>query len=252
MTNPAPRLALQDGQATIVGMGIAAGSVTLLLVLASVITSYASQARLQQAADIAAASLSAPRGDDPVARARSLAAANGARSMRLEQRADGGRAVVVSGSAPRVLGLLPVGRIEVRADVPRIATGTLVDNHGWGGASSDLYGGELEQVDAARVCPSVAHRYRQMQAAAAVAGINLHAVSGFRTDAEQADLYARLGPGIAAAPGTSLHRAATELDISTGTAGSPTHVWLTANAGRFGFTQRYSWEPWHWGNVRGC
>jgi len=30
------------------------------------------------------------------------------------------------------------------------------------------------------------------------------------------------------------------------------HAWLTRNAGPFGFVQRYSWEPWHWGFQPGC
>jgi LAS superfamily LD-carboxypeptidase LdcB len=44
-----------------------------------------------------------------------------------------------------------------------------------------------------------------------------------------------------APPGESLHRYATELDL-----GPPgAYPWLAANAPRFGFLQRYSWEPWH-------
>jgi LAS superfamily LD-carboxypeptidase LdcB len=77
-------------------------------------------------------------------------------------------------------------------------------------------------------------------------------VSGWRSVEEQAQLYAQLGPDIAAPPGQSLHHAATELDLSVGAAGSPTHRWLSSNAGHFHFIQRYSWEPWHWGNTRGC
>jgi soluble lytic murein transglycosylase-like protein len=34
--------------------------------------------------------------------------------------------------------------------------------------------------------------------------------------------------------------------------GDGAHAWLRDNAGRFGFVQRYSWEPWHWGYVPGC
>jgi hypothetical protein len=46
-----------------------------------------------------------------------------------------------------------------------------------------------------------------------------------------------------APPGTSLHRCGTELDLGS----SAAYSWLAANAGRFGFVQRYSWEPWHYG-----
>jgi soluble lytic murein transglycosylase-like protein len=49
-----------------------------------------------------------------------------------------------------------------------------------------------------------------------------------------------------APPGHSLHRCATELDLGPDSA----YAWLAANATRFGFTQRYSWEPWHYGYAR--
>jgi hypothetical protein len=43
--------------------------------------------------------------------------------------------------------------------------------------------------------------------------------------------------------GQSLHRFGTELDLGPPSA----YAWLAANAQRFGFIERYSWEPWHWG-----
>jgi hypothetical protein len=46
-----------------------------------------------------------------------------------------------------------------------------------------------------------------------------------------------------APPGHSLHRCATELDLGPDAA----YPWLAANASRFGFVQRYSWEAWHYG-----
>src|SRR3712207_9077484 len=46
-----------------------------------------------------------------------------------------------------------------------------------------------------------------------------------------------------ATPGKSLHRLGTELDIGPPAA----YGWLAGNATRFGFIQRYSWEPWHYG-----
>jgi hypothetical protein len=52
-------------------------------------------------------------------------------------------------------------------------------------------------------------------------------------------------PKMVARPGTSLHRNGTELDL-----GPPAAVpWLQANANRFHFIQRYSWENWHWGYI---
>ena len=76
------------------------------------------------------------------------------------------------------------------------------------------------------------------------AGISLLVVSGFRSDAEQAALFAaHPDPQWVAPPGHSLHRCATELDLGPGSA----YAWLAANASRFGFVQRYSWEAWHFG-----
>jgi hypothetical protein len=68
--------------------------------------------------------------------------------------------------------------------------------------------------------------------------------SGFRSDAEQAALFAaHPDPRWVAPPGQSLHRCATELDLGPESA----YGWLAANATRFGFVQRYSWEAWHFG-----
>ena len=75
-------------------------------------------------------------------------------------------------------------------------------------------------------------------------GIALVVNSAFRSDAEQAALFAaHPDPRWVAPPGHSLHRCATELDLGPDSA----YGWLAANAGRFGFVQRYSWEPWHYG-----
>jgi hypothetical protein len=49
-------------------------------------------------------------------------------------------------------------------------------------------------------------------------------------------------PKWVAAPGTSLHRWATELDL--GPTGA--YDWHWQNHRRFGFIRRYAWEPWHY------
>jgi LAS superfamily LD-carboxypeptidase LdcB len=49
-------------------------------------------------------------------------------------------------------------------------------------------------------------------------------------------------PKWVAPPGKSLHRLGTELDLGPSSA----YGWLAANAHRFGFIKRYSWEPWHY------
>jgi hypothetical protein len=83
-----------------------------------------------------------------------------------------------------------------------------------------------------------------MEAAARSDGVALIVNSAFRSNAEQAVLFARNpDPRWVAPPGRSLHRLGTELDL--GPAGA--YGWLAANAKRFHFVQRYSWEPWHYG-----
>jgi hypothetical protein len=94
--------------------------------------------------------------------------------------------------------------------------------------------------------PDVALAFDRMAAAARADGIALVITSAFRTDAEQAVLFARHpDPKWVAPPGESLHRNATELDLGP----RPAYGWLAANAKRFHFVQRYSWEPWHYGYV---
>lgn len=92
--------------------------------------------------------------------------------------------------------------------------------------------------------PDVAEAFDRMAAAARGAGIYLSVTSGFRSDAEQARLFAaHPDPKWVAPPGTSLHRYGTELDL-----GPPgAYAWLAANARRFGFIKRYAWEDWHFG-----
>ncbi|HSC20374.1 MAG TPA: transglycosylase SLT domain-containing protein [Solirubrobacterales bacterium] len=115
---------------------------------------------------------------------------------------------------------------------------------GTGMASGGGYSGPLIYRDGEGMRPDVAAAYDQMAAAARGDGIALIVVSGFRSDAEQAELFAaHPDPTWVAPPGHSLHRCATELDLGPDTA----YAWLASNAGSFGFVQRYSWEPWHYG-----
>ncbi len=115
-------------------------------------------------------------------------------------------------------------------------------------ASGGGYGGPLVMRDGEGMRPDVAAAYDQMAAAARADGFVLIVASGFRSDAEQAELFAaHPDPTWVAPPGQSLHRCATELDLGPSTA----YGWLAANAGRFGFVQRYSWEAWHFGLATG-
>ena len=75
--------------------------------------------------------------------------------------------------------------------------------------------------------PDVAAAFDRMAAAASAAGLSLVVNSAFRSDAEQAALFAaHPDPTWVAPPGHSLHRCATELDLGPETA----YGWLAANA----------------------
>src|SRR5215208_1096974 len=92
--------------------------------------------------------------------------------------------------------------------------------------------------------PDVAEAFDRLVAVAQGDGIALVINSAFRSDAEQAKLWAaNPDPRWVAPPGTSLHRCATELDLGPPSA----YGWLDSNAPRFDFLRRYSWESWHYG-----
>jgi hypothetical protein len=237
----------ERGSASILVLGILVGAVFLIAILTAVGSSYVAHAELQQAADIVA--MSTERGGDgPAGQAEALARANGATGVRIDESDASRLHVVVTTPAPRIFGV-PAGtklQAEAWAELPLVATGDAGPN------PPGVYGGPLEVVDGVQVCPRVAAAYRVMDDDAARDGITLTATSGFRGWAEQAALYARLGPRLAAPPGTSRHHDATEFDIAVGPAGSPIHRWLQTHGPALGFIQRYSWEPWHWGFVVGC
>jgi transglycosylase-like protein with SLT domain/D-alanyl-D-alanine carboxypeptidase-like protein len=115
-------------------------------------------------------------------------------------------------------------------------------------ATGGGYSGRLLYRQGEGMRPDVAVAFDRMAASAARAGLVLVVSSGFRSDAEQAALFAaNPDPRWVAPPGQSLHRCATELDLGPEAA----HGWLAANASRFGFLQRYSWEAWHYGYAAG-
>jgi D-alanyl-D-alanine carboxypeptidase len=113
-----------------------------------------------------------------------------------------------------------------------------------GQASGRGYGGPLAYRQGKPIRPDVALPFDRLSAAARrEAGLFLSISSGYRSDAEQAALFAaHPDPKWVAPPGESLHRYSTELDLGPPAA----YSWLAANAGRFGFIQRYSWEAWHY------
>ncbi len=139
---------------------------------------------------------------------------------------------------------------EIRASaraVVRPGWGSLPESSGGVGPE---YRGPLLYRDGKPMCPTVAQAFDRMDAAARRSGVDLVVNSAFRSDAEQAVLFARHpDPKWVAPPGRSRHRNSTELDIAS-TPGA--WDWLARYARLFGFVQRYSWEPWHYGYLPGC
>lgn len=122
-----------------------------------------------------------------------------------------------------------------------------------------------------RLTPEAGQRWADMVAAAANTNILLLIVSGFRGVDYQADLIRKkiaAGQQIGAilkvntAPGFSEHHTGKAIDIATPGSRPLTEdfenteafQWLTAEAGKFGFSMTYSrenpwgisYEPWHW------
>src|SRR5262249_23945163 len=150
---------------------------------------------------------------------------------------------------------LPGGGVEDRPPI-RVAASAVAEATPPGGPWSGMpaqaegggYSGPLVYRNGEGMRPDVAAAYDRMAAAARRAGLDLVVVSGFRSDAEQAELFRRHpDPRWVAPPGHSLHRCATELDLGPSSA----YGWLDAHAPSFGFVRRYSWEAWHFGYAAG-
>ncbi len=115
-------------------------------------------------------------------------------------------------------------------------------------ATGGGYSGPLAYRQGKPMRPDVAAAFDRLAAASREAGLTLVINSAYRSDAEQARLFAQHpDPRWVAPPGQSLHRCATELDLGPAAA----YGWLGAHGSRFGFVKRYSWEPWHFGYDRG-
>ncbi len=259
------------------------GVVAALLVGAMVLTAFGQalggKGRHQRAADLAAMSAASSMRDDyprlfeppvlangvpnprhmstPVYLARARAAARrGATRNRAALRSGDvsfpGASFAPTRVAVRVVGTSSVRvgerdrrdvRVSGRAEAEiSPGAGTALDRPARG--SGGGYDGPLAYRMGKPMRPDVAEAFDRMAAAARRDGVALSVTSGFRSDAEQARLFAaNPNPKWVAPPGTSLHRYGTELDL-----GSPAaYGWLAANARRFGFIHRYAWEPWHYG-----
>jgi hypothetical protein len=268
-------LRAQDGQATVLLVGILCAVLFGAMVLGLLASGVGAHGRQQRAADrgaLAAAQLMHdlyPRLFEPVllpdgtTNPRHLA-----RSAYLAEAIDRGGAVARANGADAatvsfpdadpiapvrvrvavgtqmhltVAGARDTVAIEASADaevVPVVPTSFA--------PTGDEYRGPLAYRQGKPMRPDVAVAFDRMAAAAAADGLTLIVSSGYRTNAEQAALFAaHPDPKWVAPPGVSLHRLGTELDLGPVSA----YAWLAANAPRFHFVQRYSWEPWHYGYV---
>jgi hypothetical protein len=267
----------ERGQALILALGGAFALIAAALALVAIAGAVTGKGRAQRAADLAAISavramrddlprlLSPPTFPDGATNPRHLAKAeylHRARAAALEvAEANGVGADRLRISFPDRASFAPVRATAVvvaalraiPADVEASATAEAASPAGGLGpeptmASGGGYGGPLVYRNGEGMRPDVAAAFDRMAAAAAQDGFALVVNSGFRSDAEQAALFAaNPDPTWVAPPGKSLHRCATELDLGPETA----YGWLAANAARFGFVQRYSWEAWHYGFTAG-
>jgi hypothetical protein len=265
----------EDGQALILALGGALVVIAGALALVAIAGAITGKGRAQRAADLVAISAVRSMRDDlprllapphltdgrpnprhidkPAYLARARVAAQAAARANdvdpdrfLLRFPDRGSFAPVRAEVTIVAGLRESDghRVEASATAEAAAPLGVTSDGGTGMATGGGYGGPLVYRDGEGIRPDAAAAYDRMAAAARADGIVLIVVSGFRSDAEQAELFAaHPDPTWVAPPGQSLHRCATELDLGPSSA----YGWLAANAGRFGFVQRYSWESWHFG-----
>jgi hypothetical protein len=270
-----------SGQALPALLGAAAMVMVVSLFLVAIGGAVTGKGRAQRGADLAAISAARSMRDDIPRLSAPALLPNGVPNPRhLSRRAYFARAAAAAKRAARANGIaaarvevafpdaakpLPIrsrvtvsGEVEgaaVRVPVVARATAEASPPGGsgdWTGepavASGGGYSGPLEHRDGEGMRPDVAEAYDRMVAVARGAGLTLMVNSGFRSDAEQAQLFAEHpDPTWVARPGTSLHRCATELDLGPPSA----YGWLASHARSFGFVQRYSWEAWHYGFTAG-
>jgi hypothetical protein len=264
----------ESGQALVLLIGAMAALVLGALILGARGQALGGRGQVQRAADLAAVSAArAMRGAYP----RLFERPRSARHLTKAAYLQIGRAAAVDGAkrngatldpshvtfpdadsfAPVQVSVALTGKTDVHVPgrqsaahlrVRAKATAALTPANGadaYPNADGGGYTGPLAYRQGKGMRPDVAPAFDRMAAAAQrEAGIALLIVSAYRSDAEQARLFAaHPDPKWVAPPGQSLHRFGTELDLGP----SPAYGWLAANAHRFGFVQRYSWEPWHYG-----
>jgi hypothetical protein len=271
--------ASEKGQALPLALGGCLALIVAALALVAIAGAMTGKGRAQRAADLAAISAARSMRDDlpdllsPVRlssgvpnprhlekatylwRARSAALdaarANGVAATHLRLSFPDERTFAPLRVKAVVFGRLEVGGGRTRVEASAVAEAGAPPSATGGAtamASGGGYGGPLVYRQGHGMRPDVAAAFDRMSAAAAQGGITLLVNSAFRSDAEQAALFAaHPDPTWVAPPGHSLHRCATELDLGPESA----YGWLAANADRFGFVQRFSWEAWHYGFVAG-
>ncbi len=271
-TGEAQRADSQRGQALLVALG----AMVVLMLGAAVLfwfgSALAGKGRMQRAADLAALSAARSMRDDLdrlyepatidgrpnpyylsaaqyLERARAVARAIG-RANGAPVRPPDVTFPDEDAFAPSRVKVVVRGEVPVRGESVPVRAGAVAEvvaPLGEGApleASGSGYSGPLAYRQGKPMRPDVARVFDRMSAAARTDGVNLIVTSGYRSDAEQAELYKRHpDPKWVAPPGRSLHRFGTELDLGPPAA----YGWLARNAKRFHFVQRYSWEPWHYG-----
>jgi soluble lytic murein transglycosylase-like protein len=269
------RARAENGQATLLMLAVASSLMLGVLLLGSLGQAFGARGKHQRGVDLAAVAAARAMRDayprlfeepasvrhldrsEYLALARETAVrvgkANGVRIDPGDVRFDGDDiapvrvTVTAHGEAQ-----LAVGEDGARVPVSTQATAELTPAAGSAAAfpaeaSGGGYSGPLAYRQGKPMRPDVALAFDRMERAARADGVALIVSSGFRSDAEQAVLFAaNPDPKWVARPGTSLHRLGTELDLGPASA----YGWLAANAPRFGFLKRYAWEPWHFGFVR--
>jgi len=277
----------ERGQALPALLGAGAILIMVALLLAAIGGAVTGKGRVQRATDLAALSAARSMRDDMPRLAEPRTLPDGRPNpRRLSRSAYLRRAQVAASDAARRNGVDPArlridfpdrsgqppvtvrARVSAEIDPEELPGGERIERSGispikvaasaiaeavppagsWSGmpevASGGGYSGPLVYRNGEGMRPDAAAAYDRMAAAARRAGHALVVNSGFRSDAEQAELFARHpDPHWVAPPGHSLHRCATELDLGPPSA----YGWLAANAPRFGFVRRYSWEAWHFG-----
>ena len=276
MSRPRPSLDRERGQALLLLLGAMAAVLVGAFILGGIARGIGAKGRHQRAADLGAlagarAMLSAyPRLFEPptidgmrnprhleksdyLALGRRVAyqtaGRNGARLADISFPDGGSMAPVRIRVLVRDTVIVEAGGRKASTPVRASAEAELAPAFGGGTgfATGGGYNGPLAYRQGKPMRPDVALAFDRMYAAARASGVTLIINSAYRSDAEQARLFAaNPNPKWVAPPGRSLHRLGTELDLAPPSA----FGWLRRNAGRFGFIQRYSWEPWHWGYAR--